>query len=189
MQRSEAYKCSNQSKQSEKVLINLKQPMTAKQLSFTTEMSLDGCSHVLKVLARHGLVSCQNPDARKSRIYWLTDKGIVCQKKLLKALNMPLSDYDYSDVDLSLYGWICFSHRALVIRTLGEALQPAAIKRKVRMKNPTARISANNVRDVIKMFLRKGIVRKVYVRKKVHPLYELTGIGWRLRRLMVKKSW
>jgi len=184
MQHSEAYKCLNQSKQSEKVLIKLKQPMTAKQLSLTTGMTLDGCSHVLKVLARHGLVACQNPDARKSRIYWLTDKGIIYQKKLLKASHIPLPDFDYSNVNLSLYGWICFSHRATIIMALTEPLQPTSIKRKARLKNPAVRISANNVRDIIKTFLEKGIVKKVYVRKRAHPLYELTEVGKQLQTLL-----
>ena len=160
--------------------------MTAEQLSLATGMTLDGCSHVLKVLARHGLVACQNPDARKSRIYWLTDKGIFCQKKLLQALSMPLPDYDYSDMDLSLYGWICFSHRATIIKTLTEPLQPSAIKRKARLKNSAVRISANNVRDIIRTFLEKDIVRKVYVRKKAYPLYELTAVGRKLQRLLVQ---
>ena len=52
---------------------------------------------------------------------------------------------------------VCFSHRAAVIQALDRAMQPAAIKRKAKSQNPDLKMSANNVRDVIKLFLQRGI--------------------------------
>ena len=48
------------------------------------------------------------------------------------------------------------------------------------------KISANNIRDVIKLLLEKGIVQKVHIRKKAHPRYELTDSGIKLRELLIQ---
>lgn len=63
-------------------------------------------------------------------------------------------------------------------------LQPSDIKKVLRIHNPTVKISANNIRDIMRLFLAKGIVRKVFSRKKAHPQYELTQLGAKLRKLL-----
>ena len=88
------------------------------------------------------------------------------------------------DVDWEVYGWLCFSHRSVVLRALTEPMQPAKIKRKIRSRHPNARISANNVRDVIRLFLAKGIVRQVFTKKQSLPRYELTELGCVYQRLL-----
>jgi len=170
------------------VIIKLKQPMTALQLSKHTGMPLDCCSYVLNELSLYKLLKCMNPQSKRSRLYWLTNMGRQCQKELLKENDLPGIAYDFPNVDWELYGWICYSHRAAIIRALTEPLQPAAIKRRAKLRNPDLKMSANNVRDVIKLFLQKGIVEPVKDRKKAHLKYELTELGEKLQNLLMESG-
>jgi hypothetical protein len=89
-------------------------------------------------------------------------------------------------IDWTLFGWVCFSHRAAVLKALTMPLQPATIKRRARSQVPGLRMSANNVRDVIRLFLEKGIVRPVHLRKRTFPAYEPTATGQALRELLFR---
>ena len=137
-------------------------------------------------LALCGLVKCLNPYATRSRLYWLTPAGILCQKKLSKDKTLPNIVKYLPDIDWELYGWICYNHRAAIIRALTEPMQPATIKRRAKQQNPKLKMSANNVRDVMKLFLQKEIVKPVKVKKKTHLRYELTELGCRIQGLL---SW
>jgi hypothetical protein len=170
------------------ILMNLAQPMTALQLSQKTGFALDQCSMFLGQLALAKLVKCLNHVAKRSRLYWLTPIGILCQKKFLKEKNLPSLVKDLPDIDWELYGWICYSHRAAIIRALTEPMQPSAIKRKIRQKNLKVKISANNVRDVIRLFRDKGIVRSVRVRKEEHLRFELTDVGKQFQQLLIQSG-
>ncbi len=64
-------------------------------------------------------------------------------------------------------------------------MQAAAIKRKARLRDSNLRMSANNVRDVLKYLLGAQITRRVVVRKKKHPRYELTDLGKEFQRLLL----
>lgn len=165
----------------------MSQPLTATQLARRIGSAPDSCSHVLSAFVARGLAICLNPAARSSRLYWLTEAGRQCRTRLFPASAEaplgPLQD-DFAGIDWALYGWVCFRHRAAVISVLGEPMQPARIKRRIRQLKPGARISANNVRDIIRLFLQKGIVRSVLARKKAHPRYELTEVGARFRKLL-----
>ncbi len=160
--------------------------MTAKQLSRKTRIGIDTCSHVVGRFAQQHLAVCLNPAARSSRLYGLTDLGRKCREKLCRALGLPEKPEvcEVLGVDWELYGWLCFSHRAAIMRILSEAMQPSAMKRKLRSVNSSVKISANNIRDVIRLFLQKGIVRKILVRKKAHPRYELTEDGLAFQKLL-----
>ena len=129
------------------------------------------------------MVKCLNPTAKRSRLYWLTSIGILCQKKLND--NLPTALKDLPDIDWQLYGWVCYNHRAAIIKALTEPMQPATIKRRAKQRNTKIRMSANNVRDVMKLFVQKGIVRPVKIRKKAHPHYELTKVGKQFRQLLI----
>jgi len=157
MPSSRTYQWVTQSKRWTTILAGLEQPSTAKQISQRTEISLDCCSYVLAEMVRAGLVQCLNPQARQGRLYWLTERGKQNQRRLRRILRWPRLNHDLPVVDWSLYGWICFRHRAAVIQALSEPMQPATIRRKARSQNPGLRMSANNVRDVIRLFLGRGI--------------------------------
>lgn len=63
-------------------------------------------------------------------------------------------------------------------------MQPSEIRRKIRNRFPYAKISANNVRDIIRLFEKQGIVRKVFFKKKAHPRYEHTETGLIFQKLL-----
>ena len=168
------------------ILASLRQPLTGKQLSRKMGICIDTCSHVVGRFARQGLVACLNPAARSSRVYGLTDMGRKYRERLCGELGLSeqLEGCELPTVDWELYGWLCFSHRSAIMRVLTEPMQPSAMKRKLRNVNSSVKISANNIRDVIRLFLQKGVVRKVLVRKKAHPRYELTEDGCAFQKLL-----
>lgn len=174
----------NQSRR--KILTAATQPMTAKQLSRKTGIPPDTCSHTLRKFTSKGQAVCLNPKSRTSRLYQLTELGIRCQKQVYQDSNHPYKEYNLPDIDWQLYGWVCFNHRCSVIKTLITPLQPSEIKRILRVHRPNIKISANNIRDIIKLFLAKAIVRPVKLRKKAHLRYELTELGDQFRQLLVR---
>ena len=184
MQLSEAYHWLLQGQRRKTILIGLKQPMTARQLGRLAEMSTDSCAYALWELSVYRLVRCVNPMACSSRLYWLTPLGVACQRKLHRSHGLEPREHEFPIVDWALYGWVCFRHRAAVIGALVEPLQPAAIRRKATAQNPQLRMSANNTRDVIRLFLARGIVRAVPGRPGRHPRYELTDVGRKLQLLL-----
>ena len=133
-------------------------------------------------LAGRGLIECKNNAARRSRLYGLTELGLRCWKQPARIKSAS----PISDIDWDLYGWICYRHRSTVIKTLTEPMQPATIKRKARSRDPTLRMSANNVRDIMRLFLKRGLVRPVKIRKKAHMRYELTEMGRVLQELLLR---
>lgn len=167
----------------ETLLLGFTQPVTATQLSRKLGISLDRCSNALLGLQSHKLLRCLNPTATRSRLFWLTRLGKNCQRRLASA---SCSSYDFPDINWELYASICFSHRSEVIRTLTFAMQPSQIRRRSACHTPGLRMSANNVRDVIRYLRAHGIVRPVRLKKKAHPGYELTEIGLHMRRLLLQ---
>jgi len=99
-------------------------------------------------------------------------------------MNLPLNGINQHSVNWALYGWVCYSHRSVVLRALTEPMQPSEIRRRIRHRFPAAKISANNVRDIIRLFEKHGIVQKVFIKKKAHPRYELTESGVPFQKLL-----
>ena len=168
--------------------MTIKQPLTGKQIGRRTGIPMDSCSYVVAKLVTRGVLTCLNPEARNSRLYWLTNFGIQCRRKLHQDLALEYEEYGLPGIDWSLYGWICFSHRSIVMKTLTVPMQPSEIKRTIRKRKTEMKISANNIRDVVRLLLEKGIVQKVFVRKKAHPRYELTDSGNQFRELLMQSE-
>ncbi len=160
--------------------------MTARQLARRTGLSFDACRDVVLSLAKQGFLCCLNDQARRSRLYWLTQRGKTCQRQLSDAQGMMLPPYSLPIMDWELYGWVCYSHRSIILKTLSESLQPADIKRKARARHPSLAMSAGNVRDVIHLFQERGLVRPLQHRKRKHLRYELTELGLRCQRLLTQ---
>ena len=184
MRFSNAYHWLTQGTRRQAVLIKLTQPMTAGQLHERVGISEKSCSEALAELLSHGLVNCLNPEARRSRLYWISDLGSRCRRRLVRSGHSLPAELHLPQVDWELYGWVCYSHRSTVIRTLTVPMQPSAIKRRARFNNPNLRMSAANVRDVIRLFLRRGIVKTVQIKGERHPRYDLTETGKHLRSLL-----
>ncbi|MBA7538831.1 hypothetical protein ES705_31108 [subsurface metagenome] len=186
MQTSNVYEWTKKEDRRKKILIALKQPLTAKQVSKKTGIPLDTCSYTITKLASRALVTCLNPKARNSRLYWTTGVGRQCRRQLHQDLNLPEKAYDVPSANWDLYGWVCYSHRAAIIRSMTSPMQPSEVKRVLRVHRSNIRISANNIRDVMKLLLEKGLVQKVFIRKKAHPRYELTDSGNQFRQLLMQ---
>ena len=164
------------------------QPLTAKQVAGKAGIPEDTCSYLIAKFAKNGLTTCLNPVASNSRLYWLTELGKKCQKDLCSKLNLPYTEYDLQNIDWKLYGWVCFNHRSAIIKTLTEPMQPSKIKQILRIQKPYIKISANNIRDVIRLLLAKKIVQPVKIKKKAHPRYELTDLGKTFRQLLINSK-
>ena len=162
------------------LLKHLSQPMTAQQLSELVDLSRRDCSDVLAELSNAGLLTCLNSEALRSRLYGLTLLGQATRSDFyphLRAYQQP------AGIDWSLYGFVCFSHRSAVILSLDLPRSPAEIKRHARCCNPNIRMSANNVRNVIREFKQMGIVSVLQTRG-AYPKYELTEEGRQFQTLL-----
>lgn len=168
-----------------KILIAMRQPSTAKQIARNTGIPVDTCSYLLIIFTAKGLLKCLNPQARSSRLYGLTTLGKKYRKHLHRVLDRPYKEYIFPDIPWTLYGWVCFNHRSTVLKTLSEPMQPSEIKRFLRIHHARMKISANNIRDVIKLLLARKIVRPVRVKNKAHLRYELTELGHQIRQLLL----
>jgi len=186
MQTSKTNTWIQKSESRKKVLTALKQPLTAKQISKKTGLLESACSDTIARFVRRGLLTCLNPKARTSRLYWLTETGKRNHRKLCRHLNLPQAELELPDIDWDLYGWLCFKHRSAVIRAMSGPMQPSEIKRALRNHGASIRISANNVRDIIKLFLAKGLVRVVKIKNRAHLRYELIKSAIEMQQLLIK---
>jgi len=186
MKYTDVYPWISQEKQYRAFIMAITQPLTARQISRKTGIPVDTCSCLIAKLSDQGLLTCLNPEQRNSRLYWVTGLGAKCKNKLYQDLDLPRKELDLPDMDWQLYGWVCFTHRSAVIRTLSGPMQPSEIKRFLRVHHPDIKISSNNIRDVVKLLLSRNIVRPVKIRKKAHLRYELTETGRQLQRLLLQ---
>lgn len=168
-----------------RILTTLHQPLTPLQSARRTSINLDRSCYLFWILSDRQLVECLNPQAHKSRLYWLTTLGRRCQVRLRRQEGVPRLVHDFPDVDWALYGWICHRHRSAVVNEAHEPLQPIEIKRRARQRDETIRMSANNVRDVIRLLLERGIVERLVESRHRHPKYRLTPVGRDLRQLLL----
>lgn len=160
--------------------------MTARQLSIFVEMERARCSYVLWELQVYELLQCLNPEARRSRLYWLTSLGRECQERLREQEGQSIQNYDLPPIDWKTYGWLCFTYRSAVVQVMEGPMQSAAIKRRIRFSCPRVRISANNVRDVMRDLLTKHVVKEVRIRRKAHRHFELTEEGKAMKEILLR---
>ena len=180
MKTKKAYQWLNRGKRRPMVLAVLSQPLTPTQIARRTNTRVVSCIQTLQALNKHQMVYCSNPCAVVGRLYWLTDLGKICRNRLLKDNGQPRSKHLIPRIDYSLYGRLCFRQRAVVLKLLNEPIQPAKIAKLASRRQENVRMSANNVRDVIRFFKQNGIVRPIR-RKKGWPRYALTQKGMQFR--------
>ncbi len=174
-----------QSEKRKQLLIRFTQPMTVTQIAKREGWSLDSCLHLLWSFRTNGITHCLNPDTRHMRIHWLTRVGEAFQARLRRRLELDLIDHRLPDIPWDLYSAICYSHRSAVIKALRKPMQAAQIKRQALLQNAELRMSANNVRDVVRYLRSKGIVEKFRIKKRSHPRYELTDLGRSFQELLL----
>lgn len=166
-----------------KLLAAFKQPLTTRQISKKIGLPLSLCGNRIALLADLGLLICLNPTAQNSRVYGLSPMGQKIRQRYCR--QNALSPYHQPNIDWTLYGWLCYRHRAAVLNAVTAPLQPSQIKRLLRLNKPHIRISANNIRDIIKQFQAKGLVEPVRRPGKAHPHYQLTETGTKLRQVLI----
>lgn len=169
-----------------KVLLGLKQPMTARQLSKQTDHTLHNCKCALQEFRTKNLVKCINPVARRSRLYWLTDLGVLAQKRLCGQYGLGDWEYDFPNVPWDVYGWTCFSHRTAILKALKQPMSARKIKRIAYMEDETIRLPYSSVTLILRQFREKGIACLAEAGKKRDVKNELTDLGWKLRLLMTR---
>ena len=167
------------------VLLSLTQPLTVQQVQMRTMFSTKSCSRSLRELSLAGLVTCLNPEASSCRVYWPTPAGLTCLNGLTDVSTNDPSEFS-SLVDWRVYAELCYRHRRAVMKAMDGPMQPSQIARTARLQAPRPRMSANNVRDVIRALKALGVVREVRVPKKAHPRYELTEVGRRYQDLLFR---
>ena len=185
METDEAYYWLVQSERRKNILVGFNQPLTATHIARRTDITLDASLHLLWGLSLYGIIYCPNKGTRYNRLYWLTELGKACQRKLRETLALQPLIHHFPDVPWDLFSSVCYSHRSAVIKAMHEPMQAAAIKRKALFQYPKLRMSANNVRDVMRCLLNEGVVRKIKIKKKAHPRYELTDLGKAFKELLV----
>jgi DNA-binding HxlR family transcriptional regulator len=168
------------------ILKSFAQPLTATHVARRTSISRDSCLHHLWSLTQRKILRCLNPDTRFNRLYTLTDLGKTCRRRVNGFSRGDPLTYHEPEIPWDTYSSVCYRHRAAVLESIrGDPVQAAAIKRTASIRDPALRMSANNVRDVMKYLLGVQIVRRVVARKKVHPRYELTELGRQFQRLLL----
>ncbi len=167
-----------------RVALVLAQPLTATQAAKRSGLKRSRCSEALASLKRRGLADCHNAAARQGRVYSLTAKGTRVRKALDAGARLTTTDHCFETVDWVVYGRLCHRHRTAVILAMTEPLQPSIIKRRARIRNCDLRMSANNVRDVMRLFLAWGVAKPLRIRRKAHLRYELTEQGKLFQKLL-----
>ena len=174
-----------QSGRRKKIIVDFDQPLTTTHIARRAKITLDACLHLIWGMTVYSVIHCLNTDTRHNRLYWLTELGKTCQRKLRRKMGLQPLFHNLPNIPWNLYSSVCYSHRSAVISAMHEPMQAAAIKRIALRQNPKLRMSANNVRDVMKYLLKEGIVRRITIRRRSHPRYELTDLGKLFKGLLV----
>ena len=167
------------------ILSGFNQPLTATHVARRYGIGRDSCIHHLWDLTIRMILRCLNQDTNFNRLYALTNLGTACQRRLHGVRSGEPNNYHEPDIPWDLYSSVCYRHRAAVIESMREPMQSATVRRKARLRDSNLRMSANNVRDVMKCLLQAHVVRRVTLRKKKHPHYELTNLGREFQQLLL----
>lgn len=168
----------------EDAVLAMDQPLTAKQLGQRLGIHAELCSGLLLTLKGRGVARCLTPRAPSNRIYWLTRRGIECQRRLCEKYGRDPIRHRHPKVDWMLYAQMCFSHRAVVIKAMNGWMRPPQIRRRARLRTPGLRMSRSNCRDVLRQMLARSVVRIGRAGKISFPHYSLTEVGHTIRSLL-----
>lgn len=167
------------------IVMKLAQPVTAKQISTRMQIKLDAARFWLQGLAQRDYLYCLNETARRSRLFWLTSRGLSCQEKLRGLHDLAPLKHQFPLVDWNLYGWTCFSQRSAIMKAAQEKTRPAQIRRRARSQDLNVRMTTVHICRGIKGLVKKGMLRKIEG-KKGRPMYVLTKLGREVQSLHCK---
>jgi predicted transcriptional regulator len=139
-------------------------------------------SFTLKELLGLELIYCLNPKANVGRLYGLTKKGQKFRRRLFAESGTVIS-YTEPLMNWNLYGWVvCGRQKKAILKVMKMAMPLKYIKERAQEYNP--RISRMNANDVLQLFVKKGIARKI--RKGDRVLFTLTKTGEALRNQLIE---
>jgi len=164
-------------------MLTMNQPLTSTQLNRKTGIPGDTCSYILAECQARGICLCLNAEASSSRLYYLTKLGLKLRQRLTG--NHGTDQVDLDSVDWDLYSWACFRHRSAVVKTLTELMPPPMIRKHLMLKNTNLKISRNNITDILKLLHEKGLIEKVFIKKRKHPWYKPTEQAQQIRKLLL----
>lgn len=131
-------------------------------------------SSTLKELLDLDLICCLNPRTRVGKLYELTIRGKRQRKKLLNEKGTTYSYIQHSDLNWDVYGWIaCGKQRKAILKAMKAPMPLKYIRERAQEYNP--RISRMNCNDILQLFVRKGIARKIKHRNRVNFILKKTG--------------
>ena len=163
-----------------RVLGALTQPLTANQIALRIGKSRTSVSEHIRQMRIYQLLTCLNPSAHQSRVYWLTDDGKLRRTAVARGDEV----LECPDIDWDLYGDLCFRHRRTVLLTLNGRMRPPLVKKRALANDPRLRMSVDNCREVLYWMQSRGVVRSIRPRGRRFALYELTGVGGTCQHLM-----
>jgi predicted transcriptional regulator len=140
-------------------------------------------SSILKELLDLSLICCLNPRTRVGKLYGLTIRGKRQRKKLLNEKGTTYSYIQPSDMNWDLYGWvICGKQKKAILKAIKMAMSLKYIREQAQEYNP--RISRMNCNDILQLFVKKGIARKIKHRNHVN--FILTKTGEKIREQLIE---
>ena len=147
----------------------LNQPMTPSQLAMHAGMTTKTACKVVAELREHGLIECLAPGMQRGRPYARTGLGeavwlLIKQRPESSASKLPQKDH-------ASYASVCHRHRSVVVRGLGTPRRASQIKQWVRTNLPGVKISANNVRDVLRKLTCLDVAKRVNSEQDHYPVY------------------
>ena len=86
--------------------------MTVTQLARHLDLRPTQCASLLRKLTRQRFVFCLNPSARSSRVYWLTENGLVAQRKVRASEGLASITHHSPDIDWAAAWATCEPRRA-----------------------------------------------------------------------------
>lgn len=167
-----------------KLLSSFTQPLSVSDVAARSGVVLKKCTDALKLMSKAKLVGCLNPEANWSRIYWLTDLGTAWQEVCNVARRIEQPEYFVPEMDWSVYGQVRTTARSAVVQHLREPMHPFRLKRAIYHRDPRSKLTSHNTARTMRFLYRKQVVERVWLRKRKHPLYQLTQRGRTCRELL-----
>lgn len=157
--------------------------MTTQHVIDVTGLEKDNSKEVVRELRTYGLVYCLTPQARRSRLYWLTPLGIQCCNALRIESGLPAQRMQLPSVSWDAYAFTCFAHRSAILRNLHTPSRVAALREGILFAEPGIKLSDHALRDCLHALEDQGLVTKETL---PHLLYDLTPLGKELQHLHIQ---
>jgi hypothetical protein len=146
-----------------------------------SEKQNSNISSAIQELLSRNLLFCITPRARTGKLYGLTNKGKKYRKILFREKKPRY--VQPSNINWKHYGWVvCGRQRRAILKGFSTEMPLKYIKERAKQYNP--RISRMNCHDILELFVKKGIAKKIFY--KNHVNFALTKKGERIRNQLLE---